>query len=59
MNITPEEAQTALNDIQQATRTARGVFNIWAYHMLLWGSSGRLVFLSVSFNRNGFLLYGQ
>ena len=59
MNITPEEAQTALNDIQQATRTARGVFNIWAYHMLIWGVVWTLVFLSVSFNLNGFLLYGQ
>jgi hypothetical protein len=37
MNITPEEAQTALNDIQHASRAAQNVFNTWAYHMLSWG----------------------
>lgn len=49
MNITPEEAQTALNDIQQATRTARGVFNIWAYHMLIWGIVWTIGFLLSQF----------
>lgn len=45
MNITPEEAQTALNDIQQATKVARSVFNIWAYHMLIWGCGWTIGFI--------------
>lgn len=49
MNITPEEAQAALNDIQHATKTARSVFNIWAYHMLIWGSAWTVGFLTSQF----------
>jgi hypothetical protein len=49
MNITPEEAQTALNDIQHATRTAQNVFNIWAYHMLIWGIAWTAGFLISQF----------
>lgn len=37
MNITPEEAQAALNDIQDASTKARNVMKMWAYNMLLWG----------------------
>ena len=37
MNITPEEAQAAHNDIQDASTKARKVANTWAYYMLLWG----------------------
>jgi hypothetical protein len=49
MNITPEEAQVALNDIQHATRTARSVFNIWSYHMLVWGIVWTVGFLISQF----------
>lgn len=49
MNITPEEAQTALNDIQHATRAAQNVFNIWAYHMLTWGLVWTVGFLVSQF----------
>ncbi|MBA2396197.1 MAG: hypothetical protein H0V70_26015 [Ktedonobacteraceae bacterium] len=49
MNITPEEAQAALNDIQHATRTAQNAFNIWAYHMLIWGSVWVICFLISQF----------
>jgi hypothetical protein len=49
MNITPEEAQSALNDIQHATKVARTVFNFWAYHMLIWGCAWTLGFLASQF----------
>ncbi len=49
MNITPEEAQMALNDIQHATKRARSVFNIWAYHMLIWGCVWTIGFLVSQF----------
>lgn len=49
MNITPEEAQVALNDIQHATRTAHNIFNIWAYHMLVWGIVWTVGFLISQF----------
>ncbi|MDQ2717563.1 MAG: hypothetical protein M3Z08_21940 [Chloroflexota bacterium] len=38
MNITPEEAQAALNDIQQASTKARSFLHISAYYALLWGA---------------------
>src|SRR5690348_7458522 len=37
MQITPEEAQAALDDIRYATRQAQHVVRSWAYYMLLWG----------------------
>jgi hypothetical protein len=46
MNITPEEAQSALDDIQYATKVARNVFNIWSYHMLIWGIVWTIGFLA-------------
>lgn len=46
MNITPQEAQTALNDIRSATTKAHNVINIWAYYMLLWGIIWTLGFLA-------------
>jgi hypothetical protein len=49
MNITPEEAQAALNDIQDASIKARNAMNIWAYYMLLWGIVWTLGFLATQF----------
>ena len=49
MNITPEEALAALNDIQHTTKVARNVFNIWAYHMLVWGIVWTTGFLATQF----------
>lgn len=37
MQITPEEAQAALDDIGYATKQAQNVVRGWAYYMLLWG----------------------
>ena len=49
MNITPEEAQAALNDIQDASTKARNVANTWAYYMLLWGVIWTIGFLATQF----------
>lgn len=49
MNITPEEAQAALNDIQDASTKARKVANTWAYYMLLWGVIWTIGFLATQF----------
>jgi hypothetical protein len=49
MNITPEEAQAALNDIQDASTKARNVVNTWAYYMLLWGAIWTIGFLATQF----------
>ena len=49
MNITPEEAQAALNDIQDATTKANNVVNTWAYYMLLWGVIWTIGFLATQF----------
>lgn len=49
MNITPEEAQTALNDIEDASTKARNVVNTWAYYMLLWGVIWTIGFLATQF----------
>lgn len=46
MNITPQEAEKALNDIRSATSKAHNVINIWAYYMLLWGIIWTLGFLA-------------
>ena len=46
MNITPDEARIALNDIQQGTAEARNVYNIWAYQLLVWGSVWTIGFLA-------------
>lgn len=37
MNITPEEAQAALDNIQKTTTKAQGIAHFWAYYTLLWG----------------------
>ena len=49
MNITPEEAQAALNDIQDASTKARNGANTWAYYMLLWGVIWTIGFLATQF----------
>lgn len=46
MNITPQEAQEALNEIRHATSKAHNMINIWAYYMLLWGIIWTLGFLA-------------
>lgn len=38
MNITPEEAQSALNTIKQAKTQASSWIYIWAYYWLIWGA---------------------
>lgn len=45
MQITPEEAQAALDDIRYATRQAQDVVRSWAYYMLLWGGVWTVGFL--------------
>ena len=37
MNITPDEARIALNEIEQGTTKAKPIYNNWAYHLLVWG----------------------
>lgn len=37
MNISPEEAQEALDNIRQTTTKAHGISHFWAYYTLLWG----------------------
>jgi hypothetical protein len=49
MNITPEEAQAALNDIQDASTKARNVANTWAYYTLLWGVLWTIGFIATQF----------
>jgi hypothetical protein len=49
VNITPEEAQAALNDIQKATAKARNFINTWANYMLLWGVIWTIGFLATQF----------
>jgi hypothetical protein len=49
MNITPEGAQAALNDIQDASTKARNIVNTWAYYMLLWGAVWTIGFLATQF----------
>lgn len=46
MNITPQEAQAALNDIRQASTKANSLLNMWSYYMLLWGIVWTLGFLA-------------
>ncbi|GHO69676.1 hypothetical protein KSC_085680 [Ktedonobacter sp. SOSP1-52] len=49
MHITPDEAQAALNDIEDAAKQARHLVNTWAYFMLLWGVVWTLGFLVTQF----------
>ena len=46
MNITPQEAQEALNDIRSVTSKARSFFTMWAHYMLLWGIVWTVGFLA-------------
>ena len=46
MNITPEEAQAALDNIQHTTTKAHGISHFWAYYLLLWGIVWRAGFLA-------------
>lgn len=49
MNITPEEAQSALRIIQQAKTQAHAMLNIYAYYWLLWGAVWTVGFLVIQF----------
>ncbi len=49
MNITPDEAQTALEDIRSTTATAQNVLNNFAYFLVLWGAIWALGFLVCQF----------
>ena len=46
MNITPQEAQAALDNIRQTTTKAQGMAHFWAYYMLLWGVAWTAGFLA-------------
>jgi len=46
MNITPDEARTALNDIEYGTAKARNTYNMWSYQMVLWGAIWTIGFLA-------------
>lgn len=46
MNITPQEAQQALDDIRSTTSKAHSFFNNWAHYMLLWGIVWTIGFLA-------------
>ena len=46
MNITPQEAQQALNDIKSVTSKAHSFFTMWAHYMLLWGIVWTVGFLA-------------
>jgi hypothetical protein len=46
MNITPEEAQAALDNIRQATTKAQSIAHFWAYYLLLWGIVWTVGFLA-------------
>lgn len=37
MNISPEEAQEALDNIRETTTKAHSIAHFWAYYTLLWG----------------------
>src|SRR5579875_654804 len=49
MNITPEEAQSALDTIKQAKTQACTMVYIWAYYWLLWGAVWTIGFLLTQF----------
>lgn len=49
MDITPEEAQTALQDIQLARAIARNVFADFGYFLVLWGTIWTTGFLACQF----------
>ena len=51
MNITPEEAQAALENIQQTTTKTRSIFNMWSYYLLVWGVVWTTGFLATQFER--------
>lgn len=46
MNITPEEAQAALDNIRQAATKSRTMQHFWAYYLLLWGILWMVGFLA-------------
>ena len=49
MNITPEEAQSALDAIKQAKTQACTMVYMWAYYWLLWGTVWTIGFLLTQF----------
>src|SRR5215831_9949448 len=51
MNVTPEEAQAALENIQYTTRKTRSILNMWSYYLLLWGVVWTIGFLTSQFQR--------
>lgn len=51
MNITPEDAQSALDTIKQAKTQACAMLNIWAYYWLLWGTVWTIGFLVTQFEQ--------
>ncbi|HEY7419246.1 MAG TPA: hypothetical protein VH593_28950 [Ktedonobacteraceae bacterium] len=49
MNITPDEAQSALDTIKQAKTQAHAMVNVYAYYWLLWGAVWTTGFLLTQF----------
>ncbi len=52
MNITPEEAQMALNDIRRLTDKTQYVSKVWAFYMVLWGLIWTVGFLASQMQPN-------
>jgi hypothetical protein len=49
MNITPDEARAALDDIRRVTAKTRELQNSWAHYMILWGTLWTIGFLASQF----------
>lgn len=49
MNITPDEARAALDDIQRVTAKTQELRNSWAHYMILWGTIWTIGFLASQF----------
>ncbi len=46
MNVTPEDARRALDEIRDVEERTREALNFWAYYMLLWGLVWTIGFLA-------------
>lgn len=55
MNITPEEAQSALDAIKQAKTQAHAIINFQAYFWLIWGAVWAIGFLVLQFESQLFV----
>ena len=46
VNITPKEAQAALNDIQRFTDKTQSIIKLWFFYMIVWGLIWIVTFLA-------------